>query len=116
MGEQKKYRRWLAVFLCLAMVVTMGTTAALKMNGQALNHEKKVFACSEEVHEHTAECYESGILPGETPEGGTVEEEQPICGYADYVVHVHDESCYDEDGELVCQIPERASCPNGRML
>lgn len=107
LGEQKKYRRWLAVFLCLAMVVTAGTTAALKMNGQALSHEKKVLACSEEVHEHTAECYESGTLPGETAEGGTAEEEQPICGYADYVVHVHNEGCYGEDGELVCQIPEK---------
>ena len=35
LGEQKKYRRWLAVFLCLAIVVTAGTTAALKLNGHS---------------------------------------------------------------------------------
>lgn len=35
--EQKKYRRWLTTFLCLAVLVTLGTVAALKMNGQALN-------------------------------------------------------------------------------
>ncbi len=102
LGEQKKYRRWLAVFLCLAIAVTAGTTAALKMNGQALSHEKKVLACGMEVHVHTAECYESGIITGESAING----EQLICGYADYVVHTHDASCYDEGGDLVCQLPE----------
>lgn len=104
LGEQKKYRRWLAVFLCLAIVVTAGTTAALKMNGQALSHKQKVLDCGLEVHEHTAECYESGAIPAE---GATSqEEEKPVCGFADYVVHVHNDDCYDGDGELVCQLEQ----------
>lgn len=102
LGEQKKYRRWLGVFLCLAVLVTAGTLAALTMNGQALNHKEKVLECSLEVHEHTAECYESGILP----QAGA-EAEEPICGYADYVIHVHNDDCLDKDGQLVCGIPER---------
>ncbi|HBA48074.1 MAG TPA: hypothetical protein DCZ91_09820 [Lachnospiraceae bacterium] len=106
LGEQKKYRRWLAVFLCLAILVTAGTTAALKMNGQALSHEKKVLACSEEVHVHTEKCYESGVIPAQADGEGSIDREQPICGYADYVVHTHDAGCYDEDGELVCELPE----------
>ncbi len=106
LGEQKKYRRWLAVFLCLAIAVTAGTTAALKMNGQALSHEKKVLACGEEVHVHTAECYESGVIPASADGESAVDREQPICGYADYIVHTHDENCYDEDGELVCELEE----------
>lgn len=104
LGEQKKYRRWLAVFLCLAVLVTAGTTAALKMNGQALSHKQKVLDCGLEVHEHTAACYESGVIPAE----GTASqgEEKPVCGYADYVVHTHNDDCYGADGELVCRLPE----------
>lgn len=29
-----------------------------------------------------------------------------ICGQADFVVHTHGEDCYDKDGNLVCQLPE----------
>lgn len=61
LGEQKKYRRWLAVFLCLAIAVTAGTTAALKMNGQALSHEKKVLACGEKVHVHMQNAMKAAL-------------------------------------------------------
>ena len=97
LGEQKKYRRWLTIFLGLAIVVTLGTVAALKMNGQALSHKQKVLKCALELHEHTEECYESD------PESG---EKTLICGYADYAVHTHNDDCYDGDGELVCQLDE----------
>lgn len=89
--EQKKYRRWLTTFLCLAVLVTLGTVAALKMNGQALNHKKQVLNCQLEIHEHTDSCYDG---------------EKLVCGYADYVVHTHNDDCYGADGELVCQLPE----------
>ena len=51
------------------------------------------FHCTfpEEVHVHTAECYDS--------------EGKIVCGYADYAVHQHDNGCY-EDGRLVCPLPE----------
>lgn len=97
LGEQKKYKRWLAVFLCLAVVVTAGTVAALKMNGQALSHKQKVLECKLEVHEHTEECYKADPKTGE---------KKLVCGLADYVVHVHNDDCYGADGELACQLPE----------
>ncbi len=97
LGEQKKYRRWIAVFLCLAIVVTTGTVAALKMNGQALSRKEKVLACAEEVHGHTAECYETDQMTGE---------QKLVCGYADYVVHTHNEECWGKGGELACTLPE----------
>ncbi len=34
------------------------------------------------------------------------EEGNLICGLADYVAHTHDESCYNADGELICSLPE----------
>ena len=95
--EQKKYRRWLAVFLCLAVLVTSGTVAALMMKGQAMNRKQKVLECHLSVHEHTAECYETDAESGE---------KMLVCGYADYVVHTHMEECMDEEGNVVCQLPE----------
>ncbi len=91
--EKKRHRRWLAMFLCLALVVTSGTFAALRMNGHAMDHGGKILNCRLRVHEHTDECYDSdGKL---------------ICGQADYAVHTHDGRCRNEEGELVCQLPER---------
>ena len=78
--ERKAYRRWLAVFMCLALAVTFGTVAALKMYGQAMTHQVKVLECQYKVHEHTEDCYEKNE-DGE-PTG------DPVCGYADYVVPV----------------------------
>ena len=94
LGEQRKYKIWLTAFLCLALLVTAGTVAALTLSGQALtaDEQEKELDCQVAVHRHTEQCYDS--------EGGL------ICGQADYVIHTHDESCYGEEGELVCTLPE----------
>ena len=99
--ERKKHRIQTVVFLCLAVTVAFGTVAALKMYGEAMTHKVKVLDCGLEVHEHTEGCYEKD------EEGNPGEE--LICGYADYVVHVHNDDCYDTKGGLVCRIPERES-------
>lgn len=91
--EKQRQKRWLAIFLCLALVVTSGTFAALRMNGRAMDIEGKVLDCRAQAHQHTEGCYdEQGDL---------------ICGQADYLVHTHSAACYDGEGNLVCQIPER---------
>jgi LPXTG-motif cell wall-anchored protein len=90
--EQKNHRRWLAVFLCLAMVVSLSTVWALTNTGSAMTHTQKVLNCQYEVHQHTEDCYdEEGLL---------------TCGYADYVVHTHNDDCYDESGSLVCPLSQ----------
>ncbi len=91
--EQKKQKRWLVVFVCMAIIVGFGTVTALKMRGQAMTHKEKVVICQLDVHEHTDECYDEA-------------KENVICGYADYVVHVHNDDCYDWNGNLTCQLPE----------
>ena len=90
--DKKRYRRWLAVFTCLALIVGFGTVAALKMRGRAMTQDEKVLACHLEVHQHSEPCYD--------------QEKNLICGYADYVVHVHNDDCYGKDGSLVCQLPQ----------
>ena len=80
--DKKKHRAWLAAFLCLALLVTGGTAAAFKLTGVAKTHQEKVLNCRYTVT------------------GGE--------GYADYVVHVHNDDCYNAAGELVCRLPEIA--------
>lgn len=92
--QYKKNKRWLAVFLCLAVTVVLGTLAALKLYGQAMTHKMKVLECKYEVHEHTEECYDK-----EKPE-------ELICAYADYAVHMHNDDCYNAKGEPVCPLEE----------
>lgn len=91
--EKKRHRRWLAMFLCLALVVTSGTFAALRMNGHAMDHGGKILNCRLRVHAHSDECFDG--------------EGKMICGQADYAVHTHDARCHNDEGELVCQLPER---------
>lgn len=35
------------------------------------------------------------------------EEGELLCGYADFVAHTHDSSCYGEEGTLICPLEER---------
>ena len=122
--EQKNYKRWLAVFLCLAVAVTIGTAAALKYQGIAVTTD------NEEVHVHTDECYEErkvlicGMEEGEGAEessgsekGGDAEESSGSEEGGDAEEntgsgsggHVHDESCYTIIGggsELSCGMEE----------
>lgn len=88
--DKKMYQRWLAIFMCLALVVTSGTVTALKLTGQAMT--AKQLQCSYVPHEHTDECYN--------------DEGELICGLSDKVVHTHDSSCYDAEGALVCPLEE----------
>ncbi len=94
--KQKKKKQWLIAVACVAVVAVSGTIAGLMLNGHALNHTKRVLDCKLEVHEHEERCY--------SQEEG--EENLLICGYADYVVHLHNDDCYSEDGQLACRLPE----------
>ena len=93
--KHKNYRRYVAVFVCLALVVAVETMLGLRLYGQAMSRQIRVFDCPVQVHEHTEECY------------AEVNGEKVLnCGEADFVVHSHDLSCFDDDGLLVCQLPE----------
>lgn len=85
--------------LALALVVAVGVPMGLRYYGQAMSHKKKTIICEAGmVHEHTNSCY------GVDAAGNQV----LLCGLADYVVHSHNEFCYDGD-ELICKLPEIAA-------
>lgn len=90
--DKKINRRWLMVFVCLAVIAAAGTVTALKYNGQAMTYKQKVLDCGYQIHKHTASCYDK--------------ENKLVCGLADYVVHTHNDDCYSANGKLVCTLPE----------
>lgn len=91
--------RWLSVTLCLALVVSTGTFYAFMRPGQAKVRTEKLLVCQYVPHEHDDSCY--GV-----DEDGNIDESVILCGYADYVLHSHTDDCYDENGRLVCELPE----------
>lgn len=90
--ERKNQKRWKVVFVALAVIVGIGTATGLRMMGLAMTHKEKVLNCPYQVHKHTEDCYD--------------QENNVICGYADYVVHKHNDDCYNADLKLVCPLPE----------
>lgn len=90
--ERKNHKRWKVVFVCLAVIVGVGTGIGLRMMGLAMTHKERVLNCQFVLHEHTKDCYD--------------QDNNVICGYADYAVHKHNDDCYNADLKLVCPLPE----------
>ncbi|MCR4617173.1 MAG: Cna B-type domain-containing protein [Lachnospiraceae bacterium] len=91
--KRKKHNIYVLAVSIAAVFTCAGVVFGLTRPGRAFSSLEKTLNCNVEVHTHTADCYDA--------EGNL------ICGYADYVAHVHDpETCYDENGDLVCTLPE----------
>lgn len=110
--EHKNNRRWRKVLVCLSAVVVFCTVYALIL--PAITMEA---TCGMEDHAHSAECYEVKVSSDremacalethEHTEACKDAEGNIICGKADFVVHSHNEDCY-QDGLLICTLPEIA--------
>jgi len=89
--QRKVHRRWVALFLALACVVTYATLDRLKYDGQALNHKQMELRCTAHglvAHEHNDDCYD--------------EDGELRCPLPELELHEHDDSCYEEMAALVC--------------
>ena len=102
----------------IAIIIVFITTYTLIMPAVALERNNvsdvkglnlsdqsaKVLNCHFPVHQHTEECYKK--VP-EYDAGGRKTGTKKVlnCWKADWIVHEHDENCY-ENGVLVCQLPE----------
>ena len=94
--ERQSQRRWLIVFLSLAMFVATSVISTLSRAGEAMTRVERVLVCTCEsgtvAHIHNDDCYdEFGAL---------------VCSLAELDGHLHEENCYDENGELICEIAE----------
>ncbi|MBQ3355739.1 MAG: CHAP domain-containing protein [Oscillospiraceae bacterium] len=87
--ESKLHRRLIAVLLCFATLVSSGTLAMIMLTGVTMT-KAETFCCPYAQHEHSDECFtDDGLYQ---------------CAYA--TAHMHDETCYDAAGNLLCTLPQ----------
>ena len=119
--DKKRHKHWIALFLCLAMIVSLATESILTLPGVALTRQVRVLDCPYEhagytvAHTHNDDCYDSdGYLVCPLPEVEVhvhddscyAQETVLVCGQDEYEGHWHDETCYDEEGNLICGLEE----------
>ena len=115
---RKAHNRWVAMVLCLSMLVTIGTFAAFHKDAIAKTYTRKELFCpyAEEgaemvAHEHNTDCYCENVLVCMLEE---VEEhnhtnacfsERTVlcCELEETRGHVHDDACMEEHRTLVCK-------------
>ncbi len=96
--ENRNHRAWVAAVLALAIVVSLGTVAVLRMPGIAMTGQTRVLDCPYAdgsavlAHTHNDDCYDA--------EGNLV------CTLPEIPEHHHDESCYTVENVLVCGLEE----------
>ena len=121
--RHKKEKRWIALVLCLSMLVSLGTFTSLRMRGEARTYTRRVLDCpyalddAEPVaHIHNEDCCDEAgnlvctlpeILPHEHTEACFARERgELICGLEEYAGHVHNENCYESYAVNLCGLEE----------
>ena len=92
--QNRRRRIWQKIVGTLACVVVFCTTYALIL--PAITQERESF-CGYEAHTHEESCY---IQTSVT--------KTLICTPETPCVHAHSALCYDQNGALICQLPEVA--------
>lgn len=109
----KRRRKYISIFIMLALVVALGVIWQLKLTGISMTSDVQ---CGKKEHKHTEKCYEKVLVCGleETEEEPVV----PVHKHTDECYetqktlmcekqeHLHIEECYDENGELICDVEE----------
>ena len=89
-------RHWgIALFVCMAVLVSFGVERLLRQQGITLAATQQVLDCKETrvvAHTHNADCFD--------PDGNLV------CPLAERPYHVHGPDCYANDGSFVCGLEE----------
>ncbi|MBO5543116.1 MAG: hypothetical protein J5949_00650, partial [Oscillospiraceae bacterium] len=112
------HRKWVVVFLVLALMVTAGVSAVLHKTGVAAVYTKRVLHCpyaelsGQVSHIHATDCYDADgnlVCPLQEIAPHTHTEEcytvlrDLVCGQEENPGHIHDDSCYTMTrGELLC--------------
>ena len=120
--NRKEHKRWIAMILCLSLVVSFGTFAGLRKDAIAKTYTRQVLECpytaegAERVaHTHNADCYdESGNLVCTLPEleahthsdACYLESVTLVCGLEENPGHVHSDDCYTAEISQVCTLEE----------
>ena len=106
-SEQRKRQNWQRVVSGLCAVVVFCTVYVLILPAITLTAP---LSCGLEEHQHDESCYAAGgsvqlLRQQVCSEESVYADVKPEERYAPFVLHVHDELCY-QDGELTCTLPE----------
>ena len=96
--NRKAHIRWLAMVLCLSMIVSLGTFAGFRKTAVAKTYTKEVLDCpyaqegaSPVAHVHNDDCYDGDTL---------------VCTLPEREAHTHTEECFAEQRRLTCVLEE----------
>ena len=96
--NRKAHARWIAMVLCLSMLVSLGTFAGFHKTAVAKVYTNVVLDCpyahegAEKVaHTHNDDCYDGETL---------------VCSLPEIEAHTHSEECYSEREVLRCTLEE----------
>lgn len=90
--ESKRKKRWRKITILSAFLVAIVTTGLLVLPAVTMENDPEKLCCQITPHVHVDSCYD--------------QENNLVCGYADFVVHSHQELCYNSAGELICELEE----------
>ena len=104
-NNRKAHARWIAMVLCLSMIVSLGTFAGFRQRAVAKTYTKEVLDCpymregAEQVaHVHNDDCYDGDKL---------------VCTLPEIEVHTHTEECFAELRTLTCTLAENPGHQHG---
>ena len=95
--RHKTHLIWVLCLCLLAGVVGTSTYRSLIVEAEAWSKDP---VCGLEEHVHDVNCYSLGERP-------------LVCGLEESEGHMHNESCYDEEGNLICGQEEREGHVHG---
>lgn len=97
LSSRKKRKIGHKVMFCLASVVVFSTVYALILPAITLSNE---LLCGKEAHVHTEACWSMAeALP----------QPELVCDYmrtSVVIIHSHNQYCCDNNGKLICRLPE----------
>ena len=120
-NNRKAHARWIALVLCLSMLVSLGTFAGFHKNAIAKVYTKDILDCpyaregAEPVaHVHNDDCYDGETLVCTLPEREAhthsdecfVEQQKYICGLEENPGHQHGDGCFAAREVNICGLEE----------
>ena len=104
-NNRKAHTRWLAMILCLSMIVSLGTFAGFHKTAVAKTYTKEVLDCpyaqegaAPVAHVHNDDCYDGDTL---------------VCTLPEREAHTHTEECFAEQRRLTCVLEENPGHQHG---
>lgn len=101
-----KHRRkqlWYRILSVPVCIVVFITTYAMILPAITLETTPDTY-CGMEEHIHSDECYEKPGVPEHKAIKCTAEEK---LGEGEYLIHKHDTFCFNDSGELICNLAEQ---------